>query len=58
MKYMLRFVPAVNMTAKGFCCEVETGDDDYLSGEKERIAMDLERQYGIPWVCVEVKFAE
>ena len=58
MKYMLRFVPAVNMTVNEFCCEVETCDDDYLCGEKERIAMDLEEKHGIPWVCVEVKFAE
>lgn len=58
MKYMLRFVPAVNTTAKEYCCVVEMGDDDYLRGEKERIAMNLEEEHGIPWVCVEVKFAE
>lgn len=50
MKYMLRFVPAVKMSANGYCCVVETGDDDYLCGEKERIAMRLEEEYGIPWV--------
>ena len=58
MKYMLRFVPAVKMSANGYCCVVETGDDDYLCGEKERIAMRLEEEYGIPWVCLEVKIAE
>lgn len=55
MKYRLRFVPAVNPSAKGFCTIVDCADDEFICGEKERCAMELEKQYGIPWICVEVE---
>lgn len=55
MKYLLRFVPADRQNATGIWMSCETDDDDFICGEKERIAMDLEEKYGKPAICVEIK---
>ena len=58
MRYDVRFAPAYNPGAKGISYTIQTDDNDLFCGEKERIAMKLEKEWGFPWICVDVKARE
>ena len=53
MKWLLKFKRKSAPDGEGVVCTVVRCAEEDLQGEKESMAMELEKNSGEPWICVD-----